>query len=168
MGHQFSFFWSDEETFDTLSMLAEIEDLVLLERRSYTSEPKAMQVDDVISLRSAPWLFLLARQKTVSELKLSFVETQGYWYLDTDRNPVIEVMRFPEEDNKLRIGRFYYKSTYLANSDHFVKKDDAFLKWARKVFTRAKSRFDYDKEQFAYVGEDIKKRVEEGLVLTYL
>lgn len=100
---------------------------------------------------------------------MSFVEAQGYWCLDIDKNPVIEFTRNFLKEDKLRIGRFYYTSSYFESNDHFVKKDEAFLKWVRKVFSRTKARFEYDKELFAYVGKDIRRKCDdEGLTLTYM
>jgi hypothetical protein len=165
MGHQFSYYLTKSDTRAAIERICRCGDYVIL--HSSSPEPKPRILPDIdIEENGQPWLFLrIARREDLELIRMAEVPEQHHWTVD-DQSPVIEFGRCYLERNYLRKARIYYQPDYLAKNSHrLLRKSEAFLDWAKCVFTTMKRNLTYDSERSAYIGQDALDFMKSGGVL---
>jgi hypothetical protein len=111
------------------------------------------------------WLkVFLAHPESLGALVFKHVPKQGYWLVDDDRSPVIELSRCFYDGKILRRGRVYYTKGFYDEAGQWVDKPADFLAWAKKVFSVTRKGLQRDAGLGSYVGQDAEeKRQKEGL-----
>ena len=88
-----------------------------------------------------------------ADVKMRYVAKQGYWLVHEELSEVIEFSGLECDDEVLLAGRFYFHTDFLLDNAIWPKRD-RFLKWADRIFRRAKRTIPYSKALDAYVGND--------------
>jgi hypothetical protein len=111
------------------------------------------------------WLTVfLAHPDSLGALVFDHVPKQGYWLVDDERSPVIELSRCFYDGKVLKRGRLYYIKGFYDEAGRWVDKPADFLAWAKKVFSVTRKGLRRDAELFSYIGQDAEeKRQKEGL-----
>jgi hypothetical protein len=85
-----------------------------------------------------------------------FIEQQGYWLVNTE-SEVIEFDGCDYGGDILTEGRFYYQIDVLsASGDALIPKSLGFVKWAERLFRRAKRSLIWSTEFNAYIGREAR------------
>jgi len=153
MSSQINFFMMPED-------VAELEDyikkqgLIIVSAISPTPEP--LILDTLFPAKGLKTLILLPDK--INELKIRFVETQNYYYLNEMQSPVIEFRKpiYLKDENAIRSGRLYFDKNYLTEDGHLLVKDadiillaEKLFKWFRKNFKNTKINYDWTTQRAA-------------------
>lgn len=83
-----------------------------------------------------------------------------------DRSHVIEYWRTFSDGKIIRRGRFWYEHTCLEQGK-FVRKDEAFCRWADRIMARGRRALKYDRDLHAYLGVEAAEKIKSGeLIVT--
>jgi len=135
--------------------------------KSQTAEPREVSADTVSrsaqvhdGLMGYERCYLASREGAPPAMR--HIATQGYWLVDTDSES-IEFDGCRYGDDLLIEGRFYYQTDLLTLAgDAIVPKSDDFVRWAERVFRRAKKMLTWDAEVQAYVGDEAARWAQSG------
>lgn len=139
MGHQLNLYLTHKDTEMVEDAIRAIEPVAILHRRSKGPAPRVLT-----SLRhdedGHTWLFFdLVRPADLAMLPVRHVAGPDYWTVDVQRDPVLEFNRCFSDGRIIRRGRVYFVSSYFGPDGAPVMKDEAFVKWGRKVVRRIRS-----------------------------
>ena len=164
MGRQLNFFLShvDAEVLD--QGLRQDEETLILESRSRGPCPEV--VDSIRDTESQKIFFYLVRKGDIELVRMKEVPTQGYWRIDEDRSPVVELTKSFIDPDLIRRGRLYYTEAYFDQTGTATAKDPKFLRWAESLLTLAKRILTFDKDLHSYVGPDAQRLRDEGVRFT--
>jgi len=136
--------------------------VVFLDYRLERAAPQLLStlvVDDY----GETWLTVfLAHPASLGALVFEHVPRQGYWMVDLDRSPVIELSRCFYDGGILRRGRVYYSKGFYDGTGQWVEKPAEFLEWAKKVFSVTRKGLQRDGELSSYVGPDAEEKRQKG------
>lgn len=138
MGHQLNFYLTDKDTEMVESAIRALEPVAVLHRRSTGPHPRVV---DSLRYREdgRDWLFFeLARPSDVASLALRHVEGPEYWTVDIRTAPVLEFSRPFYDGTIIRRGRIYFVSSYFDGNGVPILKDEAFVKWGKRVIRRVR------------------------------
>lgn len=152
MSHQFSFYLTPTDTDDLEARLRNVAPLLVLHSRSSTCRPQVLDSLNYL-IDGKPWLFLyLVRPEDIDAVVMRHVPAQGYWTVDDEYSPVIEVTRCYFDGSILRCGRMYFVNSYYKNDESLYRKPEDFLAWGKKIFASAKKTLK--KDGHYYMGAD--------------
>jgi hypothetical protein len=166
MSRQFRFFLLPS---DAESLIADLRDRVglkLIDAKSHGPQPVEIEspIHKVPTSQEgnagfSTYCYLVAA--VGADVKTRYIAEQGYWLVQEELSEVIEFSGFEYDDEVLLAGRFYFHTDFLLGNDIWPKRD-RFLKWADRVFRRAKRTIPYSKALDAYVGNDAEARKLKG------
>lgn len=158
VSRQFRFFLlpSDAET-----LIADLRDSVglkLLDTKSSKSEP--IEIHSPVQEYPSYW----TGKKTIgvncylaaaidADVKMQYIAKQQHWLVHEERSEVIQFSGNDWDGEILEAGRFYLTTDFLLN-DAIWPKREKFLKWADRIFRRAKRTLMYSNGLDAYVGKN--------------
>jgi hypothetical protein len=158
MSRQFRFFLLPS---DAEALIADLHDhvgLKLIDAKSPVPEPveiaSPMQENPASSggkTTVSAYCYLTAA--TGAEMKMRYIAKQGYWLVHEERSEVIQFSGLEYDGEVLVQGRLYFRTDFLLD-DAIWPKRDQFLRWADRIFRRAKSTLAYSKVLDAYIGPD--------------
>ena len=163
MGHQLNYFMMPEDTRLLEKTLREKSSVLFLASKS--SEAKPVQLPDLeIAEFGKTWLrALLVPPEALASVLMKHVPQQGYWLVDSDRSPVIEMDRCHHDGKALGEGRLYYQRKFL-DQGQWVEKPAAFQAWARKIFALTRKTLQWLPEKSYYVGPHALAAQQQGRV----
>lgn len=94
----------------------------------------------------------LARPLDTTNIRLYFVERQGYWLVDVVKSPAIELTRSFFDERILRRGRLYYHNGYYNEEKAWITKGNDFIDWAKYLISVIRKNYQKDKLTGYYVG----------------
>ena len=106
------------------------------------------------------------RKGDIELVQMKEVPTQGYWRIDENRSPVVELTKSFIAPGLIRRGRLYYTEAYFDQSGTATAKGPKFLRWAESLLTLAKRILTFDKDLHSYVGPDAQRLRDEGVQFT--
>ena len=109
----------------------------------------------------------LGRAQDFGKIVLRHIPAKGYWIIDCNRSPIVELSGGFYDGKILRRGRLYYQKGFYGEDDQWVNKAQDFLDWAEKVFKLAKKISRRDKELSAYIGPSADQKKESGCALVF-
>jgi len=114
-------------------------------------------------------LFLrIARISDISSLVIKYIDTQGYFLIDTLHSPVIEMSKSSFDDNAKKItrGRLFYHPGYFNDNGNWVEKDSEFIFWASQLYKKFSSFIKFEKSSTGdLVSFETNKLVQKGWTL---
>jgi len=154
MGRQFQIYLLPSDTTGLVETLRREVRIRLLAIRSPGPDAVEGELPIRTQLRLAPLKCLLAPDLSIPiQLKLDYIEKQGYWIVDTLFSDVIEFSGCYFDEKTLQRGRFFYDPGFY-NAEQWQEKSPEFLTWAEKVFRTAKKTLKRIPSLDAYVGQD--------------
>lgn len=136
-----------------------LEPTMTLHYRSRGPYPRVVDSTDLVENGERQYSFYFVRAKDLDSVITEEIKTQGYWSIDQMFSPVVEYLRSGFDGKMIRPGRLYYNDSYYDESGKLVGKTPGFDIWAKKLLSTARILFKYDKKLFAYVGENVKKKM---------
>ncbi len=160
MGHQFSFYQTAKDIAAMEQRLRKRTEFVIF---TYTSECASPHV--VSSLNAEEngrriTSYYLARPEDMGSIVMHHVPEQGYWTVDEQASPVIELGTCFFDGQILRSSRAYYVDGFYGPDDQWITKrmkSEEFRKWAKVIFSTIKKtlkRLDPNSKFVEYIGED--------------
>src|SRR5688572_19044008 len=145
-GHQVVFFLTPNDLAECECRMREVTPVVFIEYRSDAPTPKTLS-DSVVAEMGKTWLAIgAARPEDLGAIRFTLVQAQGYFTVDILRSPIVELSRCFFDGNQLRRGRLYYTSEFYDEKDTLIRKDAAFVQWAKSVLSAAIKGLKRDKE----------------------
>ncbi|MCY1082159.1 hypothetical protein [Archangium lansingense] len=163
MGHQVNFFLMPEDTRLLEQRLREECSVVFLDGESRGSTPVRLPGLEVSEFGKTRLRVMLAQPEDLKSVILRHVPQQGYWAVESDRSPVIELDRCYYDGKILRAGRLYYQRQF-AEDGVWVEKPEVFQAWARKVFSVTRKTLQKLPDRPYYVGPHALAGQEQGRV----
>jgi hypothetical protein len=163
MGHQVDFFLMPEDTRLLEKRLREKCPVVFLDAESQNPAPVQLPGLDVAEFGKTRLRVLLVQPEALRSVTLRYIPQQGYWSVESERSPVIELDRCYYDGKILRRGRLYYQRRFVEDGA-WVEKPAAFLTWARKVFSVARRTLQKIPDRPYYVGPHALVEQQQGRV----
>lgn len=164
MGKQVNFFAVNSD-FDILeSALKKIEPFVILKYESPTSAPERADHLRVRRMGEETLALRLCRACDIDSLHTWFVDTQGYWVVDTLTSPVVELNRCYYDGSICRRGRLYFRDGYYLDDGRWLDKPAHFVQWADRVLRLARRTFRRNPALGSYVGPEADELLRCGNV----
>ena len=163
MGHQVNFLMLPTDLPMIKAAIRNTGEVRFLADRTPTAEPIeiATLAFDAGEMGRRPLGAYIARSSELGEVKTKFVETQGYWLIDSLSSPVIEFSPCYFDGNVLRRGR-----TYFATDSKFRAElpGEDFVTWGDRVLGRIKSALLRVPEisAEAYLSADARQWIEQN------
>ena len=163
MGHQISFYLSQADMFVLENKFLTLDDALILHTHARGPYPRCVDSTDFVENGQRWYFFYFVRRIDLDSLIMEEVKTQGYWSIDNLRSPVIEFIRSDFDGKKIRSGRLYYNDVYYDDAGKLVGKTPGFDVWAKRVLSKARRSLTYDKELFAYLGNEAIEMCKNGV-----
>ncbi|HSP82041.1 MAG TPA: hypothetical protein VLQ93_26200, partial [Myxococcaceae bacterium] len=106
---------------------------------------------------------LLVQPEALESVRMRYIPQQGYWSVESDCSPVIQLSRCYYDGTILRRGRLYYQRRFVEGGA-WVEKPEAFQSWARKVFAVARKTLQKLPDSPFYVGPRALAEHQQGRV----
>jgi hypothetical protein len=160
MSRQFQFFLLPSDAEALIADLRDCIGLKLIDGKS--SKPEPIEIHSPVREYPSHWTgkktvgvncYLAAA--TGADVKMHYIAKQEYWLVHEERSEVIEFHGNDWDGEILEAGRFYVKTDSLLKDAIWPKREE-FLKWADRIFRRAKTRLIYSKGLDAYIGPDAR------------
>ena len=163
MGHQINFFLMPEDTRLLEKKLREKCPLVILDSESRSAAPVQLPDLEVAKFGKTRLRVFLVQPEALESVRMRYVQQQGYWSVETDLSPVIEVDRCYYDGKIIRNGRLYYQRQFVEDGA-WVEKPAAFQAWAKKVFSIARRTLQKLPDRPYHVGPHALTEHQQGRV----
>jgi hypothetical protein len=90
---------------------------------------------------------------TGADVKMQYIANQVHWLVHEEQSEVIQFSGLEYDGEMLVQGRFYFQTDFFLD-DAIWPKRDPFLRWADRIFRRAKATLAYSRGLDAYIGPD--------------
>lgn len=168
MGKQFQIYLLPSDTARLVDELRQKVGIRLLAVRSPGPEAVEGELPIRTELRLAPLKCLLAPDLSIPiEIKLDYIEKQGYWIVDALFSDVIEFSGCYFDEKTLQRGRFFCDPGFF-DAEQWKEKSPRFLEWADRLFRTAKKSLKRVPGLDAYVGVDAEQWRSSGGVFVEL
>ena len=165
MGHQIACYLSIEDSILLSESVLQPNDDVILKDRSRGPYPEVVASPDLVEHGNRNYLFYFAQIATLDSSVMTEVPTQGYWAFETLFSPVVELTLGRFDGAVLRRSRLYYTDSFYDDKRTLVTKPEAFLVWAKQIFTKSRRLLTYDSGLKSYLGPHAAQMRDSGIEL---
>lgn len=156
MSKQFRFYLLPPQIEELISALKGEFDFRIIAARSQTKEPT--ELDSVLQIReisgsgrTSSSVHCYLAPSFASHLSTICSTRVNDWFMESDRNEMIQLSGCNYDGRELHIGRFYFQTNYLNEAEtELIPHRQIFLKWGEKLFRATKRRLNYSRDLEAY------------------
>ena len=157
MGHQVNFYATPKDIAVLEQRLRNRLNLAVFLGESSTAAPAVVDSLNVDRNGRRVLRCYLAPPEDMAAVVMHYIRTQGYWSVEVDPSPVVELDGCYCDGPILRRGRAYYVDHFLDGNQKWWTKSEEFRKWAKTVLSIIKNTFKPLEPRTAivkYIGED--------------
>ena len=136
MSHQINYYILPSESGAIEAGLKTIAPMLILHDRSPDGRPNVASSFSNGDDNPPSLYYFLVLEADLALVRMREVPAQGYWVVDSQCSPVIELRVSYFNGELIRRGRVYYTTTWYENYDVRVVKSDAFQHWSKRIFAR--------------------------------
>jgi hypothetical protein len=154
MGRQIALALTTEDTRRLGEALGAVLELALLEHDSPTRAVRRRETIEVSRMGKEDLLIHLARPADLKQVKLTQLERDPPWEIDSLVSPVVELSRCYHRGRVLRVGRMYFNTGFYDRDERWIEKPAPFLAWAKRVFLLTRKVCKRDPKSGTYLGAE--------------
>jgi len=157
MGHQFSFYQTPKDIAGMEQRLHKRVDFVIFLDESRCASPHVVDSLNVEENGRRVLRYRLARREDIDLIVMRHVPKQGYWIVDEQASPVIELGTCFTDGTIIRRSRAYYVDGLYGPDGQWMMKSEEFSKWAKIVLATLKKTLkplEPGRRLTDYIGED--------------
>ncbi len=162
MGKQINFYLTKNDVKDLLLFLKSTESFNVLEEYSESVNPVIVKDSNNFFENIKTIKYFLIRENDLTDVVMKNIPAQKKWEIDYLRSPVIELIVFNMDGNRLNGGRFFYIEKYFGDDDKTIIKKSDFINWAKIIFL--KTRKHLVKHDRGYIGKEALALLQDSKI----